>query len=39
MSDRHSFIRSDLAQLAAYTPHPGGENTAVVDHLDTNESP
>jgi histidinol-phosphate aminotransferase len=37
--DRHSFIRSDLAQLAAYTPHPGGESTAIVDHLDTNESP
>lgn len=39
MSDRNSFIRSDLAQLAAYTPHPGGENTAIVDRLDTNESP
>lgn len=37
--DRHSFIRSDLAQLAAYTPHPGGESTTIVDHLDTNESP
>lgn len=39
--DRHSasFIRSDLTQLAAYTPHPGGEAPAVVDHLDTNESP
>ncbi|MGF1588840.1 MAG: histidinol-phosphate transaminase [Pleurocapsa sp.] len=39
MSDRLSFIRSDLAQLAAYTPHPGGENAAIVDRLDTNESP
>jgi histidinol-phosphate aminotransferase len=39
MSDRHSFIRSDLAQLAAYTLHPGGAGTAIVDHLDTNESP
>ncbi len=39
MSDRNSFIRSDLAQLTAYTPHPGGESAAVVDHLDTNESP
>jgi histidinol-phosphate aminotransferase len=37
--DRHSFIRSDLAQLAAYTPHPGGESLGVVDRLDTNESP
>ena len=39
MSDRTSFIRSDLAQLTAYTPHPGGESAAIVDHLDTNESP
>lgn len=39
MSDRNSFIRSDLAQLAAYTPHPGGETAAIVDRLDTNESP
>ena len=39
MSDRPSFIRSDLAQLAAYTPHPGGESAAIVDRLDTNESP
>lgn len=37
--ERHSFIRSDLAQLAAYTPHPGGESSVAVDHLDTNESP
>ena len=35
----HSYIRSDLSQLAAYTPHPGGESTALIDHLDTNESP
>jgi histidinol-phosphate aminotransferase len=34
-----AFIRPDLAQLAAYTPHPGGESVAVVDQLDTNESP
>ncbi|MEM9509316.1 MAG: histidinol-phosphate transaminase [Cyanobacteria bacterium P01_E01_bin.35] len=39
MSDRLSFIRSDLAQLAAYTPHPGGASAATVDRLDTNESP
>lgn len=39
MSDRNSFIRSDLAELAAYTPHPGGETAAIVDRLDTNESP
>ncbi|MEO1005532.1 MAG: histidinol-phosphate transaminase [Cyanobacteria bacterium J06638_38] len=39
MSDRLSFIRSDLAQLAAYTPHPGGASAAIVDRLDTNESP
>ena len=34
----NTFIRSDLAQLAAYTPHPGGD-IATVDRLDTNESP
>ncbi|MBE9047918.1 histidinol-phosphate transaminase [Pleurocapsales cyanobacterium LEGE 10410] len=39
MSDRLCYIRSDLSQLAAYTPHPGGESTAIVDRLDTNESP
>jgi histidinol-phosphate aminotransferase len=39
MSDRYSFIRSDLDQLAAYTPHPGGKPTHPVDRLDTNESP
>ncbi len=33
------FIRSDLAQLAAYTPHPGGKTTYPVDRLDTNECP
>ncbi|HIK16519.1 MAG TPA: histidinol-phosphate transaminase [Leptolyngbyaceae cyanobacterium M33_DOE_097] len=37
------FIRSDLAQLTAYTPHtpeglPHAEPTHI-DHLDTNESP
>ncbi|MGL5832985.1 MAG: histidinol-phosphate transaminase [Waterburya sp.] len=37
--DRLSFIRADLAQLAAYTPHPGGESVSKIDHLDTNESP
>ncbi len=39
MSDRPSFVRSDLAQLAAYKPHPGGESAVIVDRLDTNESP
>lgn len=39
MSDRPSFIRSDLTQLAAYKPHPGGESAVIVDRLDTNESP
>jgi len=40
MRDRNSFIRSDLAQLAAYTSHPsGGTPATVVDRLDTNESP
>ncbi|NEP21039.1 histidinol-phosphate transaminase [Moorena sp. SIO3I6] len=39
------FIRSDLAELTAYTPHPGGEegktpeSTVPLDHLDTNECP
>ncbi|MEL6495136.1 MAG: histidinol-phosphate transaminase [Cyanobacteria bacterium J06623_7] len=33
------FIRADLANLASYTPHPGGKGAAVVDRLDTNESP
>ncbi len=36
------FIRPDLLQLSAYTPHPG-EATAIapghLDHLDTNECP
>lgn len=39
MSDRFTFIRSDLSQLAAYTPHPGGKTIHPVDRLDTNESP
>lgn len=39
MRDRNSFIRPDLAQLAAYKAHPGGETIAIVDRLDTNESP
>lgn len=39
------YIRSDLAQLTAYTPHPGGISGEPVqldiplDRLDTNESP
>ena len=39
MSARHSFIRSDLSQLAAYIAHPGGDTPSIVDRLDTNESP
>ena len=39
MRDRLSFIRSDLSQLAPYTAHPGGNTPAIVDRLDTNESP
>lgn len=39
MSDCLSFIRPDLAKLAAYTPHPGGEVAFPLDRLDTNESP
>ncbi|GAB4227956.1 MAG: histidinol-phosphate transaminase [Stanieria sp.] len=39
MRDRFSFIRSDLAQLAAYVPNPGGEVTTALDCLDANESP
>jgi len=39
MRDRLSFVRSDLSQLAAYTAHPGGDTPAIVDRLDTNESP
>lgn len=36
------FLRSDLAELAAYTPHPGGagaDTSVPLDRLDTNESP
>jgi histidinol-phosphate aminotransferase len=37
------FIRSDLAQLTAYTPHPSSTDgkpiESVIDRLDTNESP
>ncbi len=33
------FIRSEINQLKAYTPHPGGEISVKVDQLDTNESP
>ena len=39
MRDRNSFIRSDLARLAAYTSHSEGESPKIVDRLDTNESP
>ena len=39
MCDRMAFIRSDLAKLAAYTPHPGGKVAFPLDRLDTNESP
>lgn len=40
-----NFIRSDLAQLIAYTPHPGGTSgeparaQMPLDRLDTNETP
>lgn len=40
-----SFIRKDLAQLTAYTPHPGGvagepaQLEIPLDRVDTNESP
>ncbi|MEM9218665.1 MAG: histidinol-phosphate transaminase [Cyanobacteria bacterium P01_F01_bin.150] len=41
-----SFLRSDLAQLVAYTPQPGhggdsdqANQNLLIDHLDTNESP
>lgn len=39
------FIRQDLAELTAYTPHPGGasgesaRSEIVLDRLDTNECP
>ncbi len=36
------FLRSDVVQLAAYTPHPGEASEsplAIIDHLDTNECP
>ncbi|GAB4140894.1 MAG: histidinol-phosphate transaminase [Cyanobacteria bacterium J069] len=43
------FLRSDLAQLVSYTPHPGGADgssspgvpvpSEAIDRLDTNESP
>ena len=38
MSDRISFIRSDLAQLADYKVHLRGD-VVIGDRLDTNESP
>ncbi|HEY9296737.1 MAG TPA: histidinol-phosphate aminotransferase, partial [Phormidium sp.] len=40
-----NFIRSDLAQLSAYQPHPGGtsgepvKSDITIDRLDSNESP
>lgn len=40
-----NFIRSDLAQLTAYQPHPGGtsgepvKSDFTIDRLDSNESP
>lgn len=33
------FLREDLKQFQAYTPHPGGEVTIPPDILDTNENP
>ncbi|NEP07260.1 MAG: aminotransferase class I/II-fold pyridoxal phosphate-dependent enzyme, partial [Okeania sp. SIO4D6] len=33
------FIRSDLSNLKAYTPHPGGSSEIPLDRLDTNECP
>ncbi|MEM9165346.1 MAG: histidinol-phosphate transaminase, partial [Cyanobacteria bacterium P01_F01_bin.4] len=33
------FIRNDIAELKAYTPHPGDGPTQPLDPLDTNESP
>lgn len=39
------FIRNDLSQFQAYTPHPGGESGSpvespvILDRLDTNECP
>jgi histidinol-phosphate aminotransferase len=39
------FIRKDLAELTAYTPHPGGasgesaHSESILDRLDTNECP
>ena len=34
-----NFIRSDLNNLKAYTPHPGGSSEIPLDRLDTNECP
>jgi histidinol-phosphate aminotransferase len=38
-----SFLRAELTQLQAYTPHPGGTDGQAaaieIDRLDTNESP
>jgi histidinol-phosphate aminotransferase len=35
------FLRSELTNLQAYTPHPGGatEQSGSIDRVDTNESP
>jgi histidinol-phosphate aminotransferase len=34
-----SFLRAEINNLSAYTPHPGGEVNLRLDRLDTNESP
>lgn len=36
-----AFLRDDLNQIKAYTPHPGGADTTpeMLDRLDTNECP
>lgn len=39
MSERYSFIRSDLNQLVAYTPNPGEKIFRSPDRLDANENP
>ena len=39
MTESLKFLRTDLAKLAAYKPHPGGVAKHPLDRLDTNESP
>ncbi|MDJ0687601.1 MAG: histidinol-phosphate transaminase [Xenococcaceae cyanobacterium MO_188.B32] len=39
MTNNYKFIRADLAQISAYTPHSIEEIAHSLDHLDTNESP